>query len=199
MSESPPQPGWRVYGPLGRMAQLQPNAPALSLHDADRQVVLPVGLRPASGQRAVYVLQHVDSNGISDNATRYAMLANVDDVAVAPPLPPVWPTVAGWGGRVVDGQLWLCAVWDRPLRACNVASINWQSRNAMGVVTTVVNVAADPWSHVAQATPAPPAEPLQYRLQLTSAQGASWIGPWSTTVQPPAVANATLQTFGGVA
>ncbi len=115
--------GWDVYGPLDRLEDLDPSAPAVAVGGLVAEAQLEAGLRPGEGEAGLYVVHQVDADGRSAPGAGVIGVRVVNGQAVERLARPAWPDFDGWPVLVEDGVVRARIAWAVPIDAARVASV----------------------------------------------------------------------------
>lgn len=181
------QPEWRIYGPLSRLAELDPASPSTEAPNEARSLLLPFELRPAEPEREIfYALLQVGAQGHElSHRLRFVRTSRLDGQALTPPLLPVWPDIERWPVAVEAGRLTLRILWERPLRLAGVQTLELQAQINGGAVQTLETLTPDLAHDQFELTRAVPDSPTRWRWRLISPSGAAVVTEWSAVVLPP--------------
>ncbi len=188
-----PREGWDVFGPLSRLENLVPEAPAVVLREQEKEAFLAISSRPGFEGEAYYVIRHVDSLGRSEAGTRTVRVANVGGAAVLPPLAPCWPNTGPWSVLIEDGYAKPRIVWDRPVRSCRISSVELLGMIDGGVEQVLQVPTLEPSKPFIEAAVEMPAISALFRWRVRSPGGAILETPWSNVVRAAETPSMSLQ------
>lgn len=187
MSVQMPRAGWDVHGPLERVEDIERETPRLAARDDEREIVVPVPLRPVEGQEASYVVRRVDDRGRSEAGVRSVTTITVNGLAAVQPKRQVWPAVEGWRVSIEDGRARPVIIWNRPLTYCNVAGVELEGQVDGGGTQVMQVISSEGAETVVRGAVDLPEGSIRLRWKFNSVDGTVSRSPWSMTVRPQGV------------
>lgn len=186
-----PRAGFDVFGPAGKLDQLDLDQPLAVLHAG--QAALPLSVsdwEPGVIERLL--VRRIDATGRHDGGATSIELLRVGDALVVPPPAAAWPSAADWpvarrGGRVV-----LTLLWPAELVVGEIDLVQAFAQVEGGDPVAIGELTGSALLHrrVLEIEVAPPTQATRYRFVLHRGPGVREM-PWSAWVAPAASLSTT--------
>ncbi|MBI1373906.1 MAG: hypothetical protein GC159_14380 [Phycisphaera sp.] len=187
-----PAAGWRVYGGVGALRDIDLDMPIATCDESATSVSLDTSLRPTAGQRATYLVRHADHAGRTERGVTHVSVQNDDDMQRRVPFAAAWPAAPGWSPRRESGSWSITAVWGARLARLDVRTVQLVEQIEGDVPQVIASSAAPTRDTALTWTRTPPGQPARYRVRSLTGDDGAIDGPWSRWLTIEADGDATV-------
>jgi len=174
-----PRAGWRVYGGVGGLGEVDLATPIASVEPSSSEVTIAPSHRPAAGERATYVVRRADAAGRVERGVGHVHTLLDAGALKQPPWRPAWPYTPGWTPTRADDAWTISAAWGARLDTLGVRDVQLV-RQIQGEAEAVIETDTPPQRTSTWAfTTTPLAAPVRYKVRAVGGDGSTADSPWS--------------------